>query len=87
MAGAIAGAVGAVFATMQLKTRRESAAASDLYNLVVSKGDPRLLTRDDVAALEAKYGINIGKDLADAVKPVYAAFVEAVVPVGDAPLT
>ena len=58
-----------------------------LYNLVVAKGDPRLLTREDVAALEAQVGVPLGTALADEVKPIYGAFVEAIIPVGDEPLT
>lgn len=86
-AGALAGAAGAAYATLQLKTMREGAAAVQLYNLIVSKGDPRLLTRDDVAALEAQVGVALGTALADEVKPIYGAFVEAIIPVGDEPLT
>lgn len=86
-AGALAGAAGAAYAAMQLKTMREGAAAVLLYNLIVAKGDPRLLTRDDVAALEAQVGVALGTALADEVKPIYGAFVEAIIPVGDEPLT
>ncbi len=85
-AGALAGAAGAAYAALQLKTMREGAAAVQLYNLIVSKGDPRLLTRDDVAGLEAQFGIVLGTQLADEVKPIYGAFVEAIIPTGDDPL-
>ncbi|EFN52285.1 hypothetical protein CHLNCDRAFT_139027 [Chlorella variabilis] len=86
VAGAAGAALGA-FLTAQLKAKRQSAAIIELSNLLVEMGDPTALTREQVAAIEAKYGASLAATNPDELKSIYGAFLEAVVPPGDAPLT
>ncbi|KAL4434488.1 hypothetical protein ABPG75_000929 [Micractinium tetrahymenae] len=86
-AGAAAGAAIGAAITVQLKAKRQSAAIIELANTLVAMGDPTALTRDQVAAIEANYGLNLAQACTDDVQAIYGTFVEAAVPAGDAPLT
>lgn len=83
---AAAGAALGGLVALKLKERRSSAAMIELANLLVSLEDPSTLTREQVAAIEAKYGTRLAVSSADELKAIYGTFVEAVVPPGDAPL-
>lgn len=87
VAGGAVGAAAAAFITKQLMDKRESAAIIELSNLLVGMGDPSQLTKDQVAAIEAKYGISLAKKATEGVKLIYGTFVEALIPQGDTPLT
>ncbi len=84
--GLVGAALGAVL-TLKLKEKRQSAAIIELANTLVALGDPTALTRDTVAALEAKYGIVLAVDSLESLKSLYGSFVEAAIPPGDAPLS
>jgi hypothetical protein len=58
----------------------------ELTNLLVSLGDPAALTREAVAALEAKYGAPLAEACPEEARALYGVFVEAAIPGGDAPL-
>ncbi|KAL4420333.1 hypothetical protein ABPG77_010238 [Micractinium sp. CCAP 211/92] len=85
--GAAAGAAIGAAITVQLKAKRQSAAIIELANTLVSLGDPTALTREQVAAIEAKFGINLAQACTDDMQAIYGTFVEAAIPAGDAPLT
>lgn len=78
----IVGAAAAAFITLKLKEIRQSAAAVELANVLAQMGDPTLLTRDAVAAIETKYGIVLATDSLEDVKNLYGTFVQAVIPPG-----
>ncbi|PSC73353.1 chloroplastic isoform X2 [Micractinium conductrix] len=84
--GAVVGAALGAFLTTQLKAKRESAAIIELANLLVSLSDPTSLQREQVAAIESKYGINLTVACPEDIKAIYGTFVEAAIPAGDAPL-
>jgi hypothetical protein len=87
LAAAAAGVAVGTFLTFKLKATRQSAAIIELANLLVSLGDPTALTREQVAAIESKYGTSLAASYPEELKGMYGAFVEAVVPTGDAPVT
>lgn len=82
-----AGAALGGYVTLQLKSKRQSAAIIELANLLVGLGDPTLLTHDQVAAIEAKYGTTLMEACPEEVKAVYGTLVEALIPKGDAALS
>ena len=84
--GMIGAAVGG-FVAMQLKQKRESAAIIELSNILVEMGDPTGLTREIVAGVEAKYGIELCVSCLEEMKSLYGTFVEAAIPAGAAPLS
>lgn len=86
---AVAGLVGAAvggFITLKLQEKRQSAAIIELSNLLVEMGDPTKLTREQVEAVEAKYGAPLVTSCLEDVKSLYGTFVEAIIPAGSAPL-
>jgi hypothetical protein len=85
-AGGVFGAAIAGFLTLKLKDIRQSAAIVELSNYLVQLGDPTALTRDAVAAIEAKYGATLVASSLEELKSIYGAFIEAAIPAGDAPL-
>ena len=50
-------------------------------------GDPSGLTRDQVLAVEAKYGTSLTTSCLEDLKSLYGTFVEAAIPAGDVALT
>ena len=84
--GMIGAAVGG-FVALQLKQKRESAAIIELSNILVEMGDPTALTREVVAGVEAKYGIQLCVSCLEEMKSLYGTFVEAAIPAGAAPLS
>ena len=80
-AGAAGAALG-VAVGQSLKAKRQSAAIIELANLLVALGDPSQLTREHVAAIEAKYGIRLPTACADEVQLIYGTLVEAAIPPG-----
>lgn len=88
-ASAASGAAGAALAallTVRLVERRRSAAIVELANALVSMADPSVLTREAVAAIEAKYGTQLVDSCPDELKAIYGNYVEACIPLGEAPL-
>lgn len=85
--GGILGAVVGGFLTLKLKEIRQSAAIIELSNFLVELGDPTVLTREQVAAIENKYGASLATSNLEELKSIYGAFVEAAIPSGDNPLT
>lgn len=87
LGAAAAGAALGAFLTKQLSAKRQSAAIIELSNILVQLGNPTLLTRDQVVAVEAKYGCSLTATCLEDLKSLYGTFVEAAIPPGDAPLT
>ncbi|KAI8112260.1 hypothetical protein M9434_003584 [Picochlorum sp. BPE23] len=85
--GGLVGAALGGYVAMQLKERRESAAIIELSNVLVEMNNPSLLTREMVAAVEAKYGIELCVSCLEEMKSLYGTFIEAVIPPGAANLS
>jgi hypothetical protein len=85
--GGMVGAAVGGFVAVQLKQRREATAIIELSNVLVEMGDPTQLTREIVAGVEAKYGIELCASCLEEMKSLYGTFVEAAIPAGAAPLT
>ena len=85
--GGLLGAAAGAYVSVQLKAKREAAAIVELTNLLVSLGNPSLLTRDQVTAIEAKYGTTLLAASPVELKALYGMFIEAAIPAGDAPLS
>ena len=86
---AVGGLVGAAlggFVAMKMKEKRESAAIIELSNILVDMDDPRKLSREIVAGVEAKYGIEMCTSCLEEMKSLYGTFVEGSIPAGAAPL-
>lgn len=84
--GGVIGAILGGFVTMKLKEIRQSAAIIELSNLLVDLGDPTALTREQVVAIEDKYGAVLSSSSLEELKSIYGAFVEAAIPAGEKPL-
>jgi hypothetical protein len=81
-AGAVIGALAGAYLGIQLKERRSSAAIIELFNILVTLGNPALLTREMVLAVEAKYGTSLLESAPEELKSLYGTVVEAVIPPG-----
>ncbi|KAK9839292.1 hypothetical protein WJX81_005958 [Elliptochloris bilobata] len=84
-AGAVVGAAAGAAAARKLQEERVSVAGAVLHNLLVEQG-PGRLQRADVAGLADRMGIDFGRALVDELKAAYDAYLQAVLPPGDAPL-
>ncbi len=84
-AGAVVGAVAGGAAARRLQEERVAAAGTVLHNLLAGQ-DPGRLQRADVAALADRLGVDFGVALVGELKAAYDAYLQAVLPPGDAPL-
>ena len=87
LVGTAVGVSAAAYAVTKLQETREAAAAIDLYNELVKKGDPGSLTREEVDEIEQKYNVDLAKTLVSEMKSMYDQYLEATIPPGDTPLT
>ncbi|KAL4522238.1 hypothetical protein Ndes2437B_g07974 [Nannochloris sp. 'desiccata'] len=85
--GALVGAAVGGYVTLKFKEIRQSAAIIELINILVAMGDPTALTREQVVAVETKYGASLTTTCLEDLKSLYGTFVEAAIPAGDTPLT
>ncbi len=85
-AGAVVGAAAGAAAARRLQEERVAGAGAVLHNLLAEQADPEKLQRSDVAALQDRLGIDFGTALVGELKAAYDAYLQAVLPAGDAPL-
>ena len=85
--GALVGAAIGGYVTLKLKEIRQTAAVIELSNVLVALGDPTALTREQVLAIEAKYGTPLAESCLEDLKSLYGTFVEAYIPAGGTPLS
>lgn len=58
-----------------------------MANTLVQLDNPALITREQVTAIETKYGTSLTISCLDELKSLYGTFVEAAIPYGNSPLT
>ena len=78
--GAAIGAAAGLAISKFLSEKRRAAAGIELSNFLVGLGDPTALTRENVAALEAKYGASLSECCLEDVQMIYGLFLEAAIP-------
>lgn len=83
--GVAVGAAAGAAAARKVQEERVAAAGAVLHNLLVEQG-PARLQRGDVAGLADRMGIDFGSALVGELKAAYDAYLQAVLPPGDAPL-
>lgn len=83
LGGAAVLGVGAAYAAVQAKKKRESAAVTDLYNTIVELPEPYDLTPDMVESCGSKYGINMHQAEMDGLCRLYSQYLQALIPTGD----
>ena len=81
--GAAVAAGVALFGVNKLKETRESAAVLALYQALANCDDLSTLSADEIAAVGAKYDIQLAQQRVAEVKAVYDTFVESVIPVNE----